>query len=33
MRVRSDRLGVMRGAFTTLAASVVCYRILNDGTL
>lgn len=33
MRVRYDRLGVVRDAFTTLAASVVCFRILNDGTL
>ncbi len=31
MRVRYDRLGVIRDAFTTLAASVICYRILvND---
>jgi transposase len=28
MRVRYDRLGVMRDAFTTLAASVICFRIL-----
>jgi transposase len=33
MRVRYDRLGVVRDAFTTLAASVICYRILNDGVL
>ena len=33
MRVRYDRLGVMRDAFTTLAASVICFRILNDGVL
>jgi len=33
MRVRYDRLGVIRDAFTTLAASVICYRILNDGVL
>lgn len=33
MRVRYDRLGVTRDAFTTLAASVICFRILNDGTL
>ena len=33
MRVRYDRLGVIRDAFTTLAASVICYRILNDGAL
>lgn len=33
MRVRYDRLGVIRDAFTTLAASVVCFRTLHDGTL
>jgi transposase len=33
MRVRYDRLGVVRDAFTTLAACVVCFRILNDGVL
>jgi transposase len=33
MRVRYDRLEVVRDAFTTLAASVICYRILNDGVL
>lgn len=33
MRVRYDRLGVVRDAFTTLAASVVCFRILSDGVL
>jgi transposase len=33
MRVRYDRLGVVRDAFTTLAASVICFRILNDGVL
>jgi transposase len=33
MRVRYDRLGVVRDAFTTLAASVICFRILNDGIL
>ena len=33
MRVRYDRLAVIRDAFTTLAASVVCFRILHDGTL
>jgi transposase len=33
MRVRYDRLGVVRDAFTTLAASVICFRILNDGGL
>lgn len=31
MRVRYDRLGIIRDAWTTLAASVVCFRILmND---
>jgi len=29
MRVRYDRLGVIRDAFTTLAAGVICYRILT----
>ena len=33
MRVRYDRLGVIRDAFVTLAASVICFRILNDGVL
>lgn len=33
MRLRYDRLGVIRDAFTTLAASVICVRILNDGVL
>jgi len=33
MRVRYDRLGVIRDAFTTLAASVVCFRILHDGVI
>jgi transposase len=33
MRVRYDRLGVMRDAFTTLTASVICFRILNDGII
>ena len=30
MRVRCDRLGVMRDAFTTLAAGVICFRILHQ---
>ncbi len=30
MRVRYDRLGVIRDAFTTLAASVICFRILHN---
>ena len=33
MRVRYDRLGVIRDAFTTLAASVICYRILAHNTM
>jgi hypothetical protein len=32
MRVRYDRLGVIRDAFTTLAVSVVCFRILVSDT-
>ena len=33
MRVRYDRLGVIRDAFTTLAACVICFRILVHDTL
>jgi transposase len=33
MRVRYDRLAVMRDAFASLAASVICYRILVHDTL
>jgi hypothetical protein len=33
MRVRYDRLGVIRDAFTTLAASVICFNILVSNTL
>ncbi|QEL16824.1 IS5 family transposase [Limnoglobus roseus] len=33
MRVRYDRLGVMRDAFASLAASVICYRILIHDAL
>ena len=33
MRVRYDRLAVIRDAFTTLAAAVVCFRILHHDTL
>lgn len=33
MRVRYDRLGVIRDAFTTLATSVICFRILTQDTL
>lgn len=32
MRVRYDRLAVVRDAFTTLAACVVCFRILTHDT-
>jgi transposase len=30
MRVRYDRLAVIRDAWTTLAAAVICFRLLND---
>lgn len=30
MRVRYDRLGVTQDAWTTLAASVICFRLLHD---
>lgn len=33
MRVRYDRLAVIRDAWTTLAASVVCFRILVNDTM
>jgi transposase len=33
MRVRYDRLGVIRDAFTTLAAGVICFRILTQDAL
>lgn len=33
MRVRYDRLGVIQDAFTTLAASVICFRIIMETTL
>ena len=33
MRVRYDRLGVMIDAFTTLAASVICFRILHHDVM
>ena len=33
MRVRYDRLGVIRDAWTTLAASVICFRILVNDTI
>ncbi len=32
MRVRYDRLGVIRAAFTTLAAAIICFRILAHDT-
>jgi transposase len=31
MRVRYDRLLVVRNAWATLAASVICFRLLHDG--
>jgi transposase len=33
LRVRYDRLGVIMDAWTTIAASVICFRILHDGTI
>ena len=33
MRVRYDRLGVIRDAWTTLAASVICFRILHHDAM
>lgn len=30
LRVRYDRLGVIQDAWTTLAASVICFRLLHD---
>ena len=33
MRVRYDRLGVIIDAWTTLAVSVICYRILYNDTI
>jgi transposase len=33
LRVRYDRLGVMIDAWTTLAASVICYRILHHDAM
>jgi transposase len=30
MRVRYDRLGVIQDAWTTLAASVICFRLLHE---
>ena len=31
MRVRYDRSGIIQEAWNTLAASVICFRILHDG--
>lgn len=33
MRVRYDRLGVIMDAWTTLAVSVICFRILHHDSL
>ena len=33
VRVRYDRLGVIMDAWTTLAASVICFRILHHDTM
>ena len=33
LRVRYDRLGVIIDAWTTLAASVICFRILQDESI
>ena len=33
MRVRYDRLGVIRGAWTTLAVGVICFRILHHDVM
>ena len=30
MRVRYDRLGVIQDAWTSLAASVICFRLLHE---
>ena len=30
LRVRYDRLGVIQNAWTTLAASVICFRLLHE---
>jgi transposase len=32
LRVRYDRLGVVQDAWTTLAASVICFRLLHEPT-
>lgn len=33
MRVHYDRLGVIMDAWTTLAASVICFRILHQDAI
>jgi hypothetical protein len=33
MRVRYDRLGVIIDAWTTLAASVICFRMLHHDVM
>ena len=33
LRVRSDRLGVIIDAWTTLAASVICFRIFHHDAM
>lgn len=33
MRVRYDRRAVIRNAFTTLAAAVICFRILHHDAM
>jgi hypothetical protein len=33
MRVRYDRLGIIMDAWTTLAASVICFRILHQDAI
>jgi hypothetical protein len=30
MRIRYDRLAIIRDAWDTLAASVICFRLLHD---
>jgi transposase len=30
LRIRYDRLGVIQGAWDTVAASVICFRLLRD---
>ncbi len=33
LRIRYDRLGVIQNAWNTLAACVICFRLLHDGSL